>query len=540
MYTPIMSEPIRPYNFGELPPQPLIVHVPEAALPVRPERDIDILSNADRFLFRVLNLGEKKQFQPTGLSTEQVGQFFDDVVFDVFKASRATQQAANRRSLNLTRNEAALKNYADVVHDYISGLGFDEIAAKRGTTHNTIESTIAKVIRTLRAETSPVADTYFSQELITRHPEVRLVERGRLALESNRRVREVGKRAVSKAKADSSPKDVKVEGPDASTAKKEINKHSMVDLDKAAQSTDLVRVYLNEIGKVALLTAVEEVDLAKSIEAGLYAEHLLGQENDYSVTRKRELRALVVDGERAKDRLLRANLRLVVSVAKRYTGHGMSFLDLIQEGNVGLVRAVEKFDYQKGFKFSTYATWWIRQAVSRAMADQSRTIRLPIHYVEQVNKLQRNRRDLNQELGREATHAELAHVLDITEDRVRDLINNSRDLLSLDQTVGDSEEARLGDFIEETRPIGQPESVVEDSLTRAALIGVLETLNARESAVIRLRFGFDDDRPKTLDEIGAIFNLSRERIRQIVQKTETKLRHPSRRQILRGLLPGTE
>ena len=223
------------------------------------------------------------------------------------------------------------------------------------------------------------------------------------------------------------------------------------DLDAVAASADLVRVYLNEIGKVALLTAVDEVELSKRIEAGLYAQHLLDSPNTFTTARKRDLRMVAADGARAKDHLLRANLRLVVSLAKRYTGHGMPFLDLIQEGNLGLIRAVEKFDYTKGFKFSTYATWWIRQAISRAMADQSRTIRLPVHLVEQVNKLQRIRRELNQSLGRDATHAELAHELDITEERVRELIDLSRDLVSLDQTVGADDDASLGDFIADER-----------------------------------------------------------------------------------------
>ena len=222
---------------------------------------------------------------------------------------------------------------------------------------------------------------------------------------------------------------------------------SLADLDEVAASADLVRVYLNEIGKVPLLTAADEVELAKRIEAGLYAEHLLTASNSFSAARRRDLRALVIDGSRAKDHLLRANLRLVVSLAKRYTGHGMPFLDLIQEGNLGLIRAVEKFDYTKGFKFSTYATWWIRQAISRAMADQSRTIRLPVHLVEQVNKLQRMRREMNQTFGREATDAELAVDLDITEERIRELIDLSRDLVSLDQTVGTDDDAALGDFI---------------------------------------------------------------------------------------------
>ncbi|HEY7045982.1 MAG TPA: RNA polymerase sigma factor SigB [Jatrophihabitantaceae bacterium] len=307
------------------------------------------------------------------------------------------------------------------------------------------------------------------------------------------------------------------------------------DLDEAAASADLVRVYLNEIGKVALLTAADEVELAKRIEAGLYAEHLLAASNSFTAARKRDLRALVLDGERAKDHLLRANLRLVVSLAKRYTGHGMPFLDLIQEGNLGLIRAVEKFDYTKGFKFSTYATWWIRQAISRAMADQSRTIRLPVHLVEQVNKLQRIRRELNQQLGREATHAELASELDLTEERVRELIDLSRDLVSLDQTVGADDDASLGDFIaDDTAPAA--EAAVEAGLMRGQLQNILGTLEAREAAVVRMRYGLDDGQPRTLDEIGQAFKLSRERIRQIERETMAKLRHPSRAQALRDYL----
>ncbi|HEV7205647.1 MAG TPA: RNA polymerase sigma factor SigB [Jatrophihabitans sp.] len=309
-----------------------------------------------------------------------------------------------------------------------------------------------------------------------------------------------------------------------------------LDLDEVAASADLVRVYLNEIGKVALLTAADEVELAKRIEAGLYASHLLTSANDFTPTRRRELRSLMIDGERAKDHLLRANLRLVVSLAKRYTGHGMPFLDLIQEGNLGLIRAVEKFDYTKGFKFSTYATWWIRQAISRAMADQSRTIRLPVHLVEQVNKLQRIRREMSQQLGREANHAELAHELDITEERVRELIDLSRDLVSLDQTVGTDDDASLGDFIADERSSAAAETVVEGGLMRAHLQHVLDTLDAREAAVVRMRYGLDGSQPKTLDEIGRAFKLSRERIRQIERETMAKLRHPSRSQVLRDYL----
>jgi len=308
------------------------------------------------------------------------------------------------------------------------------------------------------------------------------------------------------------------------------------DLDEVAASADLVRVYLNEIGKVALLTAADEVELSKRIEAGLYADHLLSSNNSFTPARRRDLRLLVADGERAKDHLLRANLRLVVSLAKRYTGRGMAFLDLIQEGNLGLIRAVEKFDYTKGFKFSTYATWWIRQAISRAMADQSRTIRLPVHLVEQVNKMQRVRRELNQTLGREATHAEIGHELDITEERVRELIDLSRDLVSLDQAVGTDDDASLGDFIADKRSTSEAEETVEAGLMRRQLSDVLDTLEAREAAVVRMRYGLDGVQPKTLDEIGRAFKLSRERIRQIERETMAKLRHPSRAQVLRDYL----
>jgi RNA polymerase nonessential primary-like sigma factor len=309
----------------------------------------------------------------------------------------------------------------------------------------------------------------------------------------------------------------------------EVEEVSTVDLEAPAVSADLVRVYLNEIGKVTLLTAEQEVELSKRIEAGLYAAHLLESDSEIPV---RDLQALVRDGERAKQHLLEANLRLVVSLAKRYTGHGMPFLDLIQEGNLGLIRAVEKFDYAKGFKFSTYATWWIRQAITRAMADQGRTIRLPVHLVEQVNKLQRTRRLLHQQLGRDATDEELGAELDMDPSRISELTAHARDLVSIDQTVGDDGESQLGDFIEDTdAPIA--EDAVAFGLMREQLNDVLTTLETREQQVVRLRYGLDDGRPRTLDEIGRTFGLSRERIRQIERETMTKLRHPSRAQVLR-------
>ena len=299
-------------------------------------------------------------------------------------------------------------------------------------------------------------------------------------------------------------------------------------------TADPVKDYLKQIGKVALLNAAEEVELAMRIEAGLFAEEKLSHMTDAEKRSQlgRELSWVARDGQRAKSHLLGANLRLVVSLAKRYTGRGMQFLDLIQEGNLGLIRAVEKFDYTKGFKFSTYATWWIRQAITRAMADQGRTIRLPVHLVEQVNKLERTRRMMHQQLGRDATEEELGLELDITPHRVTELLQYGRDLVSLDQTVGDDEDAQLGDFIEDT-DAADAQDAVEFGFMREQLDAVLSTLESRERQVLRMRYGLDDGRPRTLDEIGKAFGLSRERIRQIERDTMAKLRHPSRSNVLR-------
>jgi RNA polymerase nonessential primary-like sigma factor len=288
-------------------------------------------------------------------------------------------------------------------------------------------------------------------------------------------------------------------------------------------STDLVRVYLNTIGKTALLTAEQEVELAKRIEAGLYADRLIKEKQGLSAARKRDYKALAIDGKAAKAHLLEANLRLVVSVAKRYTGHGMTFLDLIQEGNVGLIRAVEKFDYTKGFKFSTYATWWIRQAITRAMADSGRTIRLPVHLAEQVNKVVRTRRRMHQELEREPTAEELGLELDIPEERITELLEYSRDLVSLDQTVGTDEESRLGDFIEDA-DAAVAEDAVAFQMMKGDVRNVLNTLDERERDVVVLRFGLDGAQPRTLEQIGKQFGLSRERVRQIERETMAKLR----------------
>ena len=304
-------------------------------------------------------------------------------------------------------------------------------------------------------------------------------------------------------------------------------------------SADSVRAYLKQIGKVALLTAEEEVSLAKRIEAGLYAQYKIDEAKEagerIAYAQKRDLREISRDGQRAKNHLLEANLRLVVSLAKRYTGRGMAFLDLIQEGNLGLIRAVEKFDYTKGYKFSTYATWWIRQAITRAMADQARTIRIPVHMVEVINKLGRIQRELLQDLGREPTPEELAKEMDITEEKVLEIQQYAREPISLDQTIGDEGDSQLGDFIEDSEAVIAVDAV-SFTLLQDQLGDVLETLSEREAGVVRLRFGLTDGMPRTLDEIGQVYGVTRERIRQIESKTMSKLRHPSRSQVLRDYL----
>ncbi len=304
-------------------------------------------------------------------------------------------------------------------------------------------------------------------------------------------------------------------------------------------SADSVRAYLKQIGKVALLNAEEEVELAKRIEAGLYAAERLRKvaeaQQELATQMRRDLRWIVRDGERAKSHLLEANLRLVVSLAKRYTGRGMAFLDLIQEGNLGLIRAVEKFDYTKGYKFSTYATWWIRQAITRAMADQARTIRIPVHMVEVINKLGRIQRELLQDLGREPTPEELAKEMDITPDKVLEIQQYAREPISLDQTIGDEGDSQLGDFIEDSEAVVAVDAV-SFTLLQDQLQSVLATLSEREAGVVRLRFGLTDGQPRTLDEIGQVYGVTRERIRQIESKTMSKLRHPSRSQVLRDYL----
>ncbi len=303
----------------------------------------------------------------------------------------------------------------------------------------------------------------------------------------------------------------------------------------AGATADPVKDYLKQIGKVALLNAEQEVDLAKRIEAGLFAEEKLADSKKLDPKYRRELEWIANDGRHAKNHLLEANLRLVVSLAKRYTGRGMLFLDLIQEGNLGLIRAVEKFDYTKGYKFSTYATWWIRQAITRAMADQARTIRIPVHMVEVINKLARVQRQMLQDLGREPTPEELAAELDMTPEKVVEVQKYGREPISLHTPLGEDGDSEFGDLIEDSEAV-VPADAVGFTLLQEELSKVMDTLSEREAGVVGMRFGLTDGQPKTLDEIGRVFGVTRERIRQIESKTMSKLRHPSRSQVLRDYL----
>ena len=307
------------------------------------------------------------------------------------------------------------------------------------------------------------------------------------------------------------------------------------DANLRSQTNDPVRMYLKEIGRVPLLTAAEEVDLAKRVEAGLFASEKLAMTASLPGSLHRDLELIERDGQLAKKRLIEANLRLVVSIAKRYVGRGMLFLDLIQEGNLGLIRAVEKFDYTKGYKFSTYATWWIRQAITRAIADQARTIRIPVHMVETINKLVRIQRQLLQDLGREPTPEEIGKEMELPPERVREIQKLSQEPVSLETPIGEEDDSNLGDFIEDSDAV-VPIDAASFILLQEQLDSILHTLSEREKKVIQLRFGLTDGHPRTLEEVGKEFGVTRERIRQIESKTLSKLRHPSRSQKLRDYL----
>ncbi|MEU3722269.1 RNA polymerase sigma factor [Streptomyces sp. NPDC031705] len=359
------------------------------------------------------------------------------------------------------------------------------------------------------------------------------------------------KKTAAKKAADEGDEETVDEAPDAVKAEAEEedesgeNKGFVISDDEddapaqqvvvAGATADPVKDYLKQIGKVPLLNAEQEVELAKRIEAGLFAEDKLANSDKLAPKLKRELEIIAEDGRRAKNHLLEANLRLVVSLAKRYTGRGMLFLDLIQEGNLGLIRAVEKFDYTKGYKFSTYATWWIRQAITRAMADQARTIRIPVHMVEVINKLARVQRQMLQDLGREPTPEELAKELDMTPEKVIEVQKYGREPISLHTPLGEDGDSEFGDLIEDSEAV-VPADAVSFTLLQEQLHSVLDTLSEREAGVVSMRFGLTDGQPKTLDEIGKVYGVTRERIRQIESKTMSKLRHPSRSQVLRDYL----
>ncbi|MEV7832724.1 RNA polymerase sigma factor [Streptomyces subrutilus] len=359
------------------------------------------------------------------------------------------------------------------------------------------------------------------------------------------------KKTPSKKDSDDGEDETAEEGPDAAKAEGDEeeeggeNKGFVISDDEddapaqqvvvAGATADPVKDYLKQIGKVPLLNAEQEVELAKRIEAGLFGEDKLANSDKLAPKLKRELEIIAEDGRRAKNHLLEANLRLVVSLAKRYTGRGMLFLDLIQEGNLGLIRAVEKFDYTKGYKFSTYATWWIRQAITRAMADQARTIRIPVHMVEVINKLARVQRQMLQDLGREPTPEELAKELDMTPEKVIEVQKYGREPISLHTPLGEDGDSEFGDLIEDSEAV-VPADAVSFTLLQEQLHSVLDTLSEREAGVVSMRFGLTDGQPKTLDEIGKVYGVTRERIRQIESKTMSKLRHPSRSQVLRDYL----
>lgn len=335
---------------------------------------------------------------------------------------------------------------------------------------------------------------------------------------------------------DDEEQDEEIEDPYLET---DVNLESQYITDDIALPTNIkindpVRMYLKEIGKVELLTGEEEIDYAKLIEYGKYAKQQL-ERDDLTEQEREDFEAAIHRGEQAKQRLVEANLRLVVSIAKRHVGRGMLFLDLIQEGNMGLMKAVDKYDYSKGFKFSTYATWWIRQAITRAIADQARTIRIPVHMVETINKLVRFQRQLTQELGREPTPEEIAEKMDTTPEKVRDILKISQEPISLESPVGEEDDSNLGDFIADEEAIS-PDEFASNELLKEELNEVLETLTDREERVLRLRFGLDDGRTRTLEEVGKEFGVTRERIRQIEAKALRKLRHPSRSKKLKDFM----
>ncbi|WP_347177474.1 RNA polymerase sigma factor [Glycomyces sp. L485] len=438
----------------------------------------------------------------------------------------ATAKTAKKSTKKAAKKTAASKSAAGDVEE--------TEAPKKAARKTTAKKTAKKAAKkTAKKTAAPKSEDELAAEALAAEEEA--AAPARKATRKKAAKKATAKKASKKDKDSDEPDENDFEWDEEDS---EALKQARKDAEMTA-SADSVRAYLKQIGKVPLLNAAQEVELAKRIEAGLYAVERLkqmreaGEEIPTQV--RRDLEWIVRDGDRAKDHLLEANLRLVVSLAKRYTGRGMAFLDLIQEGNLGLIRAVEKFDYTKGYKFSTYATWWIRQAITRAMADQARTIRIPVHMVEVINKLGRIQRELLQDLGREPTPEELAKEMDISPEKVLEIQQYAREPISLDQTIGDEGDSQLGDFIEDSEAIVAVDAV-SFSLLQGQLQQVLQTLSEREAGVVRLRFGLTDGQPRTLDEIGQVYGVTRERIRQIESKTMSKLRHPSRSQVLRDYL----
>ncbi|WP_460495313.1 RNA polymerase sigma factor [Glycomyces tarimensis] len=441
-------------------------------------------------------------------------------------SSRTATAKTAKKSTKKTAKKTAAAPAAE------AGDGEDAEAPKKAARKTTAKKTAKKAAKkTAKKAAAPKSEDELAAEALAAEEEA-----AKPAKKATRK--KAAKKAASKSKKDKDADEPGENDFEWDEEDSEALKQARKDAEMTA-SADSVRAYLKQIGKVPLLNAAQEVELAKRIEAGLYAVERLKQMRESGeeipTQIRRDLEWIVRDGDRAKDHLLEANLRLVVSLAKRYTGRGMAFLDLIQEGNLGLIRAVEKFDYTKGYKFSTYATWWIRQAITRAMADQARTIRIPVHMVEVINKLGRIQRELLQDLGREPTPEELAKEMDISPEKVLEIQQYAREPISLDQTIGDEGDSQLGDFIEDSEAIVAVDAV-SFSLLQGQLQQVLQTLSEREAGVVRLRFGLTDGQPRTLDEIGQVYGVTRERIRQIESKTMSKLRHPSRSQVLRDYL----
>ncbi|MEU1303280.1 RNA polymerase sigma factor [Streptomyces shenzhenensis] len=484
------------------------------------------------------------------------GQIAGDDVRRAFEADQipATQWKNVLRSLNQILEEEGVTLMVSAAEPKRTR---KSVAAKSPAKRTATKTVAAKTVTTTRKATATTAAPAVSAEPVATDPAEEVAPAKKAAAKKATAKKTVAKKAVAKKTAAKKTTAKKDDGElleeevleDAKGAEEPEGTESagfvLSDEDEddapaqqvaaAGATADPVKDYLKQIGKVPLLNAEQEVELAKRIEAGLFAEDKLANADKLAPKLKRELEIIAEDGRRAKNHLLEANLRLVVSLAKRYTGRGMLFLDLIQEGNLGLIRAVEKFDYTKGYKFSTYATWWIRQAITRAMADQARTIRIPVHMVEVINKLARVQRQMLQDLGREPTPEELAKELDMTPEKVIEVQKYGREPISLHTPLGEDGDSEFGDLIEDSEAV-VPADAVSFTLLQEQLHSVLDTLSEREAGVVSMRFGLTDGQPKTLDEIGKVYGVTRERIRQIESKTMSKLRHPSRSQVLRDYL----